>query len=54
MSDNTIDNWLTLDESIQEDIGGDPKLQAKFDEAGMRVQVALRVYQLRKSYSSPA
>jgi len=50
MSDNNPDKWLTLDESIAEDIDDNPELQAKFDEAGERVEVALKVYQLRTSY----
>ncbi|MFH1114998.1 MAG: helix-turn-helix transcriptional regulator [Pseudomonadota bacterium] len=50
MSDNNPNKWLTLDESIAEDIGNSPELQAKFDESGERIRVALNVYQLRNSY----
>jgi DNA-binding transcriptional regulator YiaG len=50
MPDDNTDRWLTLDESIEEDIDGDSKLQARFDLAGTRVNVALQVYQLRNSY----
>ncbi len=53
MADNNTDNWLTLDDSIQDDIGEDPELQKKFDEAGKRVQVALKVYHLRNRYNLP-
>lgn len=50
MSDTHPDKWLTLDESIAEDIGDNPELQARFDLAGRRVEVALQVYNLRMSY----
>jgi hypothetical protein len=50
MPDTHPDEWLTLDESITEDIGDDCGLQACFDEAGARVEVALKVYQLRNGY----